>query len=99
MPAANLLWEGPNGLLNNMAHRASGRGANRAVRGRDRNGAAPVRLVLDVDRYGGQWIATLRGQVVASGRTLLDVNRAADAGGYGPETLLTKVPRSGDVAL
>ena len=82
-----------------MVHRASSKGVSRRAPGGARKGAAPVALVLDADRYGGRWIATLKGHVVGSADTLVGVNSALDAKGFGSDVILTKVPRKGEFVL
>jgi hypothetical protein len=86
------------GIGTHMVHRSASKRAGR------RNGAAatgrtPVPLVLDADRYGGRWIATLGGHVVATGENLVELNRSLDEKGFGTDVILTKVPRTGDIVL
>ena len=82
-----------------MAHPVAGRRSGRRHRASAPKAAQAVPLVLDADRYGGQWIATLKGHVVAFGPSLIEVNRSLDASGFGSDVILTRVPRTGDVVL
>ena len=82
-----------------MAHRASSKRVGRRSAAALPRSAPAIPLVLDADRYGGRWIATLRGHVVASGLDLVEVNKSLDAMGFGGDVILTRVPRSGDVVL
>lgn len=82
-----------------MVHRATSKRAGRRSSDGARKGRMPIPLVLDADQFGGQWIATLKGHVVASGDDLVAVNKSLDAMGYGSDVILTKVPRRGDLVL
>lgn len=56
-------------------------------------------VVFDVRKYGGKWVATQRGAVIAASVSLEEVERILDEAGVGNDVVLTKVPRSGDFAL
>lgn len=61
--------------------------------------AAPVPLVLDADRYGGKWIATYRGRVVAVSDDVSEVDARVTELGVRDGVILSLVPRAGDLVL
>lgn len=61
--------------------------------------AAPVPLVLDADRYGGKWIATYRGHVVAFSDDVSEVDARVTELGIRDGVILSLVPMAGDLVL
>lgn len=52
-------------------------------------------LVLDIDKYGGRWIASQRGRVVAVGDSYAEVEAAVRKLGIEDDVILTSVPTTG----
>ena len=55
--------------------------------------------MLDVTKYGGKWIATRHGKVVAAGETFGEVDSEVRRMGLENDVILTRVPRSGAVIV
>ena len=76
------------------------RGSERVAKSLHGRQAAPGgRLVLDIDRYGGKWIATRQGAVVADGDSYSEVAAAVDRLGLRDQVILTLVPTTGAIVL
>ena len=60
---------------------------------------ATTPLVLDADRYGGKWIATVRGHVVAQSEDLKEVDALVREMGLADQAILTLVPKTGDLVV
>jgi hypothetical protein len=73
-----------------------------AARKRNKTGAtSPGRfhfIVFDVDKYGGMWVATRRGQIIASAGDFATIRRVVREMGVEEDAILTRVPASGVMA-
>lgn len=54
-----------------------------------------AKISLDIAKYGGRWVATRMGKVVAVGSSYADVAGKVTALGLQDEVILTLVPSSG----
>lgn len=54
-----------------------------------------AKILLDIGKYGGRWVATRMGEVVAVGRSYTDVAAKVTVLGLQDEVILTLVPSSG----
>jgi len=52
-------------------------------------------LVLDIDKYGGRWIASQRGRIVAVGDSYEEIDAAVKKLGIEDDVILTQVPTTG----
>ena len=68
--------------------KASGRPSH-ASRGPPRH---PAKITLDLGRYGGRWVATRHGEVVAAGHSYREVAAKVTVLGLQDEVILTLVP-------
>jgi hypothetical protein len=55
-------------------------------------------VVFDVAKYGGKWVATRRGQIVAEAEDFAAICRAVDELGFGDDAILTRIPETGEYA-
>jgi hypothetical protein len=82
-----------------VATRGSGARLKR-VAGRSRGlSLAHHGVTFDLARHGGKWVATQRGSIIAARETLEALERFLDEAGIGYDIVMTKVPKSGDLAL
>lgn len=82
-----------------MASRTRGGTTRRRSGARASLHAPAGRLLLDAKKYGGKWVATRKGDVVAVGRTFAEVDEAVCEMGIQDEVILTRVPEAGALVL
>ena len=85
-----------------MAAPASRKRSGAAARGRGKVGApsgagGPI-VVVDVDKFGGKWVATRRGRVVAAAEDFAGIRQAVRELGVEDDAILTRVPETGEFA-
>ena len=56
-------------------------------------------LILDIEKHGGRWVASQRGKVVAVADSFTDIELKVAALGIANDVILTRVPRTGAIAL
>jgi hypothetical protein len=54
-----------------------------------------IPLVLDIDKYGGRWIASQRGKIVAVGDSYAEIDATVRKLGIEDDVILTSVPTTG----
>ena len=55
----------------------------------------PGAIIMDIDKYGGRWIATRHGKVMAVADSFVALHKEVDKLGIANEVICTEVPRSG----
>ena len=55
-------------------------------------------MVVDVDKFGGKWVATRRGRVVAAAEDFAGIRQAVRELGVEDDAILTRVPETGEFA-
>lgn len=55
-------------------------------------------LILDIKKYGGRWIASQRGKIVAVGDSYEEIDLAVRKLGIKDDVILTQVPTTGALA-
>lgn len=59
----------------------------------------PTVVEYDVRKYGGRWVATYRGRIIASAGRFAELRRIVRRKGLEDETIFTRVPEDGEFVL
>jgi hypothetical protein len=81
-----------------MVSRAHKESKRRSAKERVVTPVPPVRL-FDTEKYGGRWVATRHGTVMAVGDSFSELDAEVRRLGIENEVVLTRVPRTGAVLL
>jgi len=71
------------------------RRAKRSKRGKSR---VPSIVSFDIGTYGGKWVATRRGHIIASAKEFAEIRRLVRGMGCEEDAVLTRVPETGEFA-
>jgi hypothetical protein len=80
------------------ASRKTHRAGGRRPRSASARGRLPGLVVFDVAKYGGKWVATRRGQIVAAADDFAAIRRAVRELGLEDDAILTRIPETGEYA-
>ncbi len=80
------------------ASRKTSRVAGRRARPGSARGWSRGLVVFDVAKYGGKWVATRRGQIIAAADDFAAIRRAVHELGLEDDAILTRIPETGEYA-
>lgn len=80
------------------ASRRAPRAGGKRARSASPRGRSPGLVVFDVAKYGGKWVATRRGQIIAAADDFAAIRKAVRDMGLEDDSILTRVPETGEYA-